>query len=84
MNNDGWSGIIFFVKLRKEENMKSKKFLVTPYSFIAKKLENWKCEKCGSLEEPTIYGKKDDNGEIVEMYIKCKNCDRLITVSKFE
>ncbi|RGH01210.1 hypothetical protein DWW54_08290 [Clostridium sp. AF15-6B] len=64
--------------------MKSKKFLVTPSSFIAKKLENWKCEKCGSLEEPTIYGKKDDNGEIVEMYIKCKNCDRLITISKFE
>lgn len=28
--------------------------------------------------------KKDDNGEIVEMYIKCKNCDRLITISKFE
>lgn len=64
--------------------MESKKFLVTPSSLIAKKLENWKCEKCGSLEETTIYGKKDDNGEIVEMYIKCKNCDRLITVSKFE
>lgn len=63
--------------------MKSKKFLITKSEYISKKLENWKCDKCGSLEEPYIIGKEDDNGEVIEMYIKCKNCDRLITVSKF-
>lgn len=63
--------------------MDSKKFLITKSDYIAKKLENWKCDKCGNLEEPDIIGKKDDSGEIIEMYIKCRNCDRLITVSKF-
>jgi DNA-directed RNA polymerase subunit M/transcription elongation factor TFIIS len=63
--------------------MDSKKFLITKSDYIAKKLENWKCDKCGNLEEPYIIGKKDDSGEVIEMYIKCRNCDNLITVSKF-
>ncbi len=64
--------------------MESKKFLVTKFDYVAKKLENWKCDKCGSLEEPDIIGEKDDSGEVIEMYIKCRNCNRLITVSKFQ
>lgn len=63
--------------------MEGKKFLVTKSDYIAKKLENWQCDKCGSLEEPIIIGKKDDSGEVVEMHIKCKNCNRLTTVSFF-
>lgn len=63
--------------------MKSKKFLMTKWENVEKMINNWKCGKCGSIEEPCIIAKKEDNGEIVEMYIKCKECDRTITVSGF-
>ena len=64
--------------------MKNKKFLITNYDYIINKLENWKCEKCGNTEKPQIIEKQDDDGELLEMYIKCKKCNTIIAVSKFD
>lgn len=62
--------------------MDNMKFLVVDKEFINKKLENWKCDGCGSTNDPQIIGEQDENGKILEMHIICKECNRDI-VARF-
>lgn len=62
--------------------MDSQKFLILDSSYIAKKLEHWKCSKCGSIDKPIILSREPSElGEDeIDMYIKCCNCDTVISV----
>lgn len=62
--------------------MDSQKFLILDSSYIAKKLENWKCSKCGSTDKPKIFSREPSelSEDEIDMYIKCCNCDTVISV----
>lgn len=63
--------------------MESLKFLITDPDFMAKKLKNWKCSKCGSTEEPLIITNDSEGEEKMQMYIKCKKCNTILSISEF-
>ena len=63
--------------------MDNMKFMIVNKNLLKEKLDNWKCDKCGSTNDPKIIVGRDGDNPL-EMHIICEECDNTIVVTGLE
>ncbi len=63
--------------------MENMKFMLANKNLMKEKLDNWKCDKCGSMNDPKIITKKVDDKPL-EMHIICEECGNTIVIAGLE